>query len=134
MRNTQAAAELEGLSQPRFKAANRGQIEFRACCWDELLPDDHPARIVWTYVQSLDLGPLYNRIKAIAGRPGQPPIDPRILMTLWLYATLRGVGSARELDRRCETDVPFQWICGGVSVNYHTLADFRTTHVGFLNE
>jgi transposase len=134
MRNTQAAAELEGLSQPRFKAANRGQIEFRACCWDELLPDDHPARIVWTYVQSLDLGPLYNRIKAIAGRPGQPPIDPRILMTLWLYATLRGVGSARELDRRCETDVPFQWICGGVSVNYHTLADFRTAHVGFLNE
>jgi hypothetical protein len=56
------------------------------------------------------------------------------MLALWLYATLRGVGSARELARRCETDLPFQWICGGVSVNYHTLADFRTAHVAFLDD
>jgi IS5 family transposase len=57
-------------------------------------------------------------------------------MTLWLYATLRAIGSARELDRRCDPDcgeVPFQWICGEVSVNYHMLADFRTAHGQFLD-
>ena len=129
-----AATDADAVGRPRFKPPNRTQIEYRACCWNDLLPDGHPAQIVWEHVQSLDLSPLYQRIKAVEGRPGQPPIDPRILMALWLYATLRGVGSARELDRRCETDLPFQWICGGVSVNHHTLADFRTAHVEFLND
>jgi transposase len=126
--------ELEEVGgSPRLRAASREQIEFRACCWNDLLPDDHQARIVWQYVLGLDLSLLLDRIKAVHHRPGHPPIDPRIMLALWLYATLRGVGSARELARRCETDLPFQWICGGVSVNYHTLADFRTRHVEFLD-
>lgn len=124
----------EGSGRPRFQAANRAQIAFRACCWDDLLSLHHPARNVWQYVLALDLSPLYRRIKAVERAPGQPPIDPRIMMALWLYATLRGVGSARELDRRCKSEVPFQWLCGDVSVNYHTLADFRTQHVQFLDE
>jgi transposase len=119
---------------PRLRQAERQQVEFRACCWNDLLPEDHQARIVWEYARNADLGPIYGTIKAVERRPGHPPIDPRILMALWLYATLRGIGSARELGRRCETDLPFQWICGGVSVNYHTLADFRTAHVEFLND
>lgn len=127
-----SATEQGGV--PRFKPPDRLQIEYRACCWNDLLPEDHQARIVWRYVEGLDLSTLYQKIKAVAGRPGQPPIDPRILMCLWLYATLRGIGSARELDRRCQSDLPFQWICGGVSVNHHTLADFRTRHVEFLDQ
>jgi transposase len=124
----------ESAGTPRFQAPNRTQLEWRDCCWDELLPEDHQARIVWDFVIRLDLSALYQRIKAVEGRPGHPPIDHRILMALWLYATLRAVGSARELDRRCKTELPFQWICGGVSVNYHTLADFRTDHVEFLDQ
>jgi transposase len=127
-------AVAEAVGRPRFKPPNRTQVEYRACCWNDLLPEDHQACIIWDHVKSLDLSPLYGRIMALEGRPGQPPIDPRILMALWLYATLRSVGSARELARRCETDLPFQWICGGVSVNYHTLADFRVAHGEFLNE
>jgi transposase len=132
--DTPAAVDAEVGGRPRFQPPERAQIEFRAFCWNDLLPEDHPARIVWDHVKLLDLNPLYRRIKAVEGRPGQPPIDPRILMALWLYATLRSVGSARELARRCETDLPFQWICGGVSVNHHTLSDFRSGHVEFLNE
>jgi len=123
--------------RPRRKLPERDQIEFRACCWNDLLPDDHQARIVWQYVESLDLSSLYQRIKAVERRPGQSPIDPQILFALWLYATLRGIGSARELDRRCDRElgeVAFQWICGGVSVNYHTLADFRTDHLELLDD
>ena len=132
MPESDSATEQGGV--PRFKPPDRLQIEYRACCWNDLLPEDHQARIVWRYVEGLDLSTLYQKIKAVAGRPGQPPIDPRILMCLWLYATLRGIGSARELDRRCQSDLPFQWICGGVSVNHHTLADFRTRHVEFLDQ
>jgi len=125
-----------GAGTPRVKGPQRRQVEYRACCWDDLLPEDHQARIVWDYVMGLDLSPLYARIKAVERRPGQSAIDPRILFALWLYATLRGIGSARELARRCNPrvgEVAFQWICGGVSVNYHTLADFRTEHLELLD-
>jgi len=122
---------------PRLNVADRLQVQFRAFAWNDLLPEGHQARIVWDYVESIDMGPLYQKISAVEGRPGRPPIDPKILLALWIYATLRGVGSARELDRRCnpeEGEVPFQWICGDVRVNYHTLADFRTAHVEFLDD
>lgn len=120
---------------PRLRRANRRQIEFRACSWNDLLPGDHDARIVWDFVEGLDLSSLLEQIQSVAGEAGRPAIDPRILTALWLYATLRGVGSARELDRRCDAkgEVPFQWICGGVSVNYHTLSDFRTQHAEWLD-
>lgn len=121
---------------PRLRTPQREQVEFRACCWNDLLPTDHQARIVWSFVEKLDLSPLHARIKAVERNAGRSAIDPRILFALWLYATLRGVGSARELARRCDAktgELAFQWICGGVSVNYHTLADFRTEHVELLD-
>jgi transposase len=117
----------------RLRHAVRNQVEFRQCALDELLPEEHEARIVWAYVESLDLSELHQRIQAVEGGPGQAPADPRILLALWLYATLRGVGSARELNRLCEQHVAYRWICGGVSMNYHTLSDFRTQHVELLD-
>jgi transposase len=111
----------------------RNQVEFRECSLDELLPEDHQARIVWDYVCGLDLSELTDRIQAVEDGPGRAPADSRILLALWLYATLRGVGSARELNRLCEHHVAYRWICGGVSMNYHTLSDFRTQHVELLD-
>jgi transposase len=99
-----------------------------------LLPPDHVARTVWAYVERLDLTPLLATIKAVPGRPGQPAIDPRILLSLWLLATLDGVGSARALDRLTELHLAYEWLCGGVSVNYHTLADFRSRNGAVLSQ
>ena len=107
------------------------KIDFRSL--DQLLPPDHEARTVWDYVDKLDLAPLLTRIKAVEGGPGQPAIDPRILLGLWLFATIDGVGSARELDRLTRQHIAYQWLCGAVSVNHHTLADFRSTNEEFLN-
>jgi transposase len=121
------------IGPKRLRHAVRDQIEFRECALDELLPEEHQARIVWAYVCSLDLAELYARIQAVEAGPGQAPADPRILLSLWLYATLRGVGSARELNRLCEQHVDYRWICGGVSMNYHTLSDFRAQHVELLD-
>ena len=120
--------------RPRLRCAVRDQIEFRACALNDMLPDDHQARVVWKFVEGLDLTPIYDEIASVAGRPGHPAADPRILFALWLYATLRGVGSARELDRLCEHHAAYLWICGGVSMNYHTLSDFRTRHVDVLDQ
>jgi transposase len=111
----------------------RNQIELRAVDLEALLAPDHAARTVWAFVQSMDLAPLYARIKSVAGRGGAPAIDPAILVALWLWATIDGVGSAREVDRLCERDDAYRWICGGVGVNYHSLADFRTEHEAWLD-
>ena len=117
---------VEGVSaEPRVQRPNRAQLELRPVDLEALLPADHRARVVWEFVEGLDLGPLYRAIKAVEGHAGRTPIDPAILMTLWLYGTLEGVGSARALARLCEEHDAYRWICGGVSVNYHTLADFR---------
>jgi transposase len=124
----------DATGRPRLRTANRQQIVFRAAPLDALLPQDHPARIIWDYAEGLDLSPLYRRIKAVEGGPGRAPIDPKILMALWLYATIEGIGSARHLDELCREHDAFRWIVGDVSTNYHTLADFRTEHVELLDD
>ena len=112
-------------SPPRVQRPDRRQVELRAVDLEGLLPADHRARMVWEFVTGLDLAPLYAGIKAVEGHAGRPAIDPAILIALWLYATLEGVGSARAVARLSEEHDAYRWLCGGVSVNYHTLADFR---------
>jgi len=119
--------------KPRFRRPDRLQMRMETFSLNALLAEEHQARVVWDYVEGLDLSPLYDAIRAVEGHAGRDPIDPRILMSLWLYATLDGVGSAREVARLCCDHIAYRWICGGVSVNYHTLSDFHTDHVELLD-
>jgi len=100
----------------------------RPQCLEELVPPDHQVRIVWALVERLDLSGFYDAIRARGEDPGRSATDPRLLVALWLYAHVDGVGSARELERRCGEHAPYQWLCGGVNLNHHTLSDFRTGH------
>jgi len=124
----------ESQPAPRYATANRTQIELVPTDLDALLPPGHMARLVWRFAEGLNLSAFYAAIKAREGHPGRDPIDPRILVALWLYATIDGVGSARELDRLCVSHDAYRWIRGGVSVNYHTLSDFRSDHDVALDE
>ena len=101
---------------------------------ESLVAADDPVRSVWSFVERLDLSRFYARIRAVEGEPGRPAIDPKILLALWLEATLDGVGSAREVARLCQTDVRYQWICGGVRPEYHRLSDFRSQSGQELDE
>jgi transposase len=131
----QVADERPEVAQaaPRLREPQRDQIELRVVDLNGLLPLDHPARAVWAFVEQLDLSALLDAIKAREGEPGHPPANPQIPMALWLYATIEAVGSARALGRLCGSHVAYQWICGGVSMNYHTLSDFRIAHVALLD-
>ena len=131
---TQAGAPTAAAGTPRLRRAQRDQVVMRCLPLDALLPEDHRARVVWDYVQGLDLTPLYELIRAYEGGKGRAPTDPRLLLALWLYATIEGIGSARALARLCEEHVAFQWLAGDVPMNYHTLADFRTAHPAFLDD
>jgi transposase len=118
---------------PRLRTANRQQL-LPAITIDQLLEPDHPARDVWRYVERLDLAVLYDAIRAREGRPGRTPIDPRLLVAVWLYAYLCGFTSARELAGLCREYNSFRWLMGDLHVNYHTLSDFLVGHLDFLEQ
>src|SRR5687767_12818377 len=113
----QEAEKKTGVGKPRVHQPNRQQLEWRAVDLESSLSLDHPARLVWDFVQQLDLSPWYAEIRAVEGHAGRDAIDPAILMALWLFATLEGVGSARALERLCREHDAYRWLCGGVSVN-----------------
>jgi transposase len=115
-----------------LRSADRQKV-IPAMPLEQLLDSDHQARLVWEFCCGLDLSCLYDGIRSRLGGPGHPALDPRISVAVWLYATLEGVGSARALDYLCTHHNAFRWLVGGVSVNHHTLSDFRVAHVDFLD-
>jgi transposase len=122
-----------GAGAPRMREPVRDRIELRPVVLDSLLGEDHLARLIWRYVETVDLSELEARIKAREHTPGHPMIAPRLSLALWLYATSQGVGSARALERLCGSDDGYRWLCGGVSVNNHTLGAFRVDNADLLD-
>ena len=130
-----AHAPVDGPpARPRLQRPDRHQVRLMPMDLDALIGPDHRARLVWAWVERQDLRAFEADIRAVEGHPGRPPIDPAILLALWLYATLDGIGSARALDRLCREHDAYRWIAGGVGVNHHTLADFRVAHGDRLDE
>jgi transposase len=119
---------------PRLRIARRQQLALEVVDLDSLIPDDHPARLLSSAVECLDLELFYAPVRAREGGPGRAATDPKLLVCLWLYATADGVGSARELDRLCRDHAAYRWLCGGVTVNHHLLSEFRVGHEAALDE
>jgi transposase len=130
----QRGRKVEGRGTPRLRVPERDQVGMHWAALNDLIPDDHPVRAVWAFVGGLELSPLQEAIKAREGVPGHPPAAPELMMALWLWATVDGVGSARRLDQLCREHLAYRWLCGGVSTNYHSLSDFRTAHTQLLDQ
>lgn len=112
----------------RVKPVDRSQLLFQTIDVERLIEPDHPARAIWEFVGRLNLEAFYAPIEAVEGVAGRQPWDPRLLISLWVYAYSRGVNSARELARRCSYEPAFQWLAALGQINYHTLSDFRGRH------
>jgi transposase len=130
----QKRPQAEGRGTPRLRVPERSQIDTHWAALDDLIADDHPVRAVWAFVVGLDLSALHEAVKAREGQPGHPPAAPQLMMALWLWATIDGVGSARRLDQLCKDHLVYRWLCGGVSMNYHSLSDFRIAHGAMLDQ
>ena len=118
----------------RLRQVNRNDVVPVPARLEDLIPEDHLARLVWEAAGYLDLTAFYAHIKVLEGGPGAAAIDPQILVTLWLYATSQGVTSARQIDQLRVEHLAYIWICGGVSLNYHTISDFRVAYQAELDE
>lgn len=129
-----AVATAAKLTRPRVKPVDRRQLTWRVVDVEGLLEEDHAARAIWAFVEQLNLESFYGPIAAVEGTAGRTPWDPRLLISLWIYAYSRGISSAREMERRCAYDPAFEWLCGLERINHHTLSDFRVTHGPALHE
>lgn len=118
----------------RVRRPVRNQLEWAPRDLDASLAQDHVARIIWAYLEQVDLEAFYASVESIQGEAGRPATDPQVLLALWLLATAEGVGSARRLARLCDEHDAYRWVRGGVPINYHMLADFRVAHRQALNE
>lgn len=134
MQEPEGSRQSEVKPPVRLRQPQRNQIEMRVQCPDDLVGADHSVRMVAAVVERLDTSKFCEDIKAREGEVGRDATDPGLLISLWLYACIRGIGSGRELARRCEESKPFIWLCGGVTVNHRMLSDFRTDHGEALDE
>jgi len=118
----------EVREKPRYEPIERNQVCWRAVDVERLIGEEHPARAVWEFVGRLDLGGYQEEVRAVEGKAGRPGWDPRLLISLWVYAYSEGVGSARAIEAMCEWQPAYQWLTGARVVNAHTLSDFRVKH------
>lgn len=131
---TPREASKQGRRGARLREANREQMEWGRIDLSALVEQDHPVRAISAVVERLDLSALYHPIEARDEVAGAPAIDPKVLLSLWVYATSEGEGSARELWRLTTAHAAYRWLCGGVSVGYHTLSDFRSRRGEVLSD
>jgi transposase len=118
---------------PRLRRPDRQQI-IQPLTYDELVPHDHEVRAVWTLVQGWDLTLFLQEIRARGTRPGRAATDPQLLIALWLYAAIDGIACGRKLAKLCRESSPYRWLGAGITLNYHTLNDFRVNHEPALDD
>lgn len=123
----------ETPAAPRILRPERQARKLRPLALEQLVGDDHKVRIVWAYVEGLDLAELDAAVRSVEGRAGRPAVDRRLLLALWLYATIDGVGSAREIERLCVEHVAYMWLRGDVNVGRAILTEFRVSHEALLD-
>jgi transposase len=116
-----------------IRRGDRNQQRMHFGSLDEQVPEDHRVRIVDEAVSALDLRSFYAEVQSRARVGGRPAHDPAVLLSVWLVATLDGVGSARELSRLVDESTPYRWLACGEPISYHVLASFRTQHVEQLD-
>jgi transposase len=94
---------------------------------DDLVPRDHPVRLIDAFVDALDLGELgFSKVEAEA--TGRPPYLPGDLLKLYIYGYLNQVRSSRRLEREARRNLEVLWLINRVAPSFKTLADFRKDH------
>ena len=120
--------------KPRYEVINREQLCWRSVDVERLIGEEHAARAMWEFVGQLDMSGYQEEVRAVEGKAGRPGWEPRLLISLWMYAYGEGVRSGRAIEELCEWEPAYQWLTGALVVNAHTLSDFRVKHEQVLKE
>jgi transposase len=118
----------------KWKLINRDQQVWTTVDVEAMIAPDHKARAIWELAGRLDLSRFAERVKTVRGEAGRAAWEPRLLVSLWVYAYSEGISSAREMERIMGHEPGFRWLSGMQVVNHHTLSDFRVEHKAGLDE
>lgn len=113
---------------------DRAQMRFVQIFIDDLIPADHKARSIWDLTGQFDLSRFAAPIRSEKGRAGRPAWDPRLLISIWIYAYSEGLSSARQIAEWMRHEPALRWLSGDQEVNHHTLSDFRVAHREALDD
>lgn len=122
------------MSDLKMRPINRKQYFMESANLEDMVAGDDPVRAIWAFVEQLDLALYYNKIKSKINEAGSPAYNPKVLLSMWIYAYSQGISSAREVERLSKEKKTWRWLCGDQAINYHTLSDFRVGHKEELDE
>lgn len=126
-------AARRGLAA-KVKPIDRSQSLLVPLDLEELIGPDHAARAIWELTGKLDLTEFYEPIVSAEGRSGRRGWDPRLLLSVWLYAYSRGENSARAIAGEMGYEPAMMWLAGLGEVNHDRLSGFRRNHREALDE
>jgi transposase len=118
----------------RYIALDRSQLQFRPFDLEELIPQDHPARVIWELCGSFNLQRFEEQCKSREGSAGRPCWPPQLLVSAWIYSYTMGVASSRAIERMMGEEPGLRWLAADEKVNYHTLNDFRVGNKEAVDE
>ncbi len=114
----------------KFKTANYTETLKLSITLEEALPASHLARFVVDVIAQLDLSAVYARYAPVGGEP----FAPEILLGLLFYGYATGVFSSRKIEKATHESLPFRFIAGNLHPDHDTLAHFRKTFLGEIQE
>jgi transposase len=101
----------------------REQTVLFAPTLDAMISEDHPVRLFDEILAGCD----WSEWKAEYHlRRGQPPIPPRVVAGVILYALSRGVRSSRHVEYLTTHNIDFIWLAEGRQIDHSTICRFRT--------
>ncbi|MCX6635803.1 MAG: IS1182 family transposase [Acidobacteria bacterium] len=118
----------------KLRRANRDQLKMVTIDVEQLIPPQHKARAIWYLTGKMDLSVFFHGLSSVSGGRGRRPWDPRLLVSVWLYALSEGITSSREIEKLMEWESGLMWLGAIEPVNHTSLNDFRKNKREALDE
>ena len=98
-----------------------GQTEF-VLNYNYDLPQNHVARLISDFVDSIPQDVLLEDSGAATGRPSS---HPAIMLKILLFAYSRQTYSGRKIEMMLDENLPMRWLAHDYTYSYHTINNFR---------
>jgi transposase len=105
-----------------FKSYNPDQAMLLPPSLDELIPAEHPVRLVRAVAEQIDLDPLLKQYRG----GGASSYDPRMMLKVIIYGYLSNIYSSRKLEGALQENIHFMWLSGMQQPDHNTLNRFRS--------
>lgn len=104
-----------------FKTYHQDQLSLLPPSYDDLVPVNHPVRVVNMIIDHLDITALEKSYKG----GGTSSYHPRMLLKVIIYAYLRNLYSSRKIEQALSENIHFMWLSGQNTPDHNTINDFR---------